>query len=149
MLLSIFLFLDTSYRKLDSDLTTSAYSWEVSGWEQALVLPACSAACIGDKSPEAEKWPHITLHLEREAAWHWPCNPSACLLHTNVPVISLISCCVFPALSISPSFPAVMLCRKPNAKIGLCRNFEVIIVLWVKSGQFLMESWFGWCYLLV
>lgn len=35
-----------------------------------------------------------------------------------------------------PSLPAIRLCRKPNVKIGSCQNFDIIAVLWLKSGWF-------------
>lgn len=106
-----------SRRKLDSDLPNSAYPWAVSVWEQGWVLPAGTAACTRSNSLKTEKRPCITLHLEWEAAWHWPCNLRACLLQASVAAILLISCCVLPALSTDPSSPVPILPRMPNAKL--------------------------------
>lgn len=75
-------------------------------------LPCLQSQCLR-AGTGASCWQHILhqeqpggrgvtlhpLHLEWEAAWHWPCNLRACLLHATVPAILLISCFVFPALS--------------------------------------------------
>lgn len=86
---------------------------ESRGW--CFLLAVQSAP--GTTAWRQEKWPCITLHLEWEAVWHQPCNLRVCLLHAMVPAILLISCCVFPALSMDAASPVPILPRMPNAKL--------------------------------